>query len=460
VNRLRNRLIVVFLASTIVPLIVTIGIMTSLLERSLSYATTHELDRLSKSLEELGRNYYQQARETLRESAQSDELPRQTFVAADHAQWPAAVRDFWESGEAERFTLSGMQSNHLDYLARHGDEVWMYTKPLGTLHMDELTEQYRHAREIVEREKARDLRRGFNTTLIILVASVWLVSLVWLIYVANRMSQPIQQLTSGLSELASGNLQTRIDIRRNDELGRAIGAFNHTAGELQQSRDRLVYLTQIASWQALARKMAHEVKNSLTPIRLTVEEMMARQPDGDRKFMEQAVQIVVDEVETLERRVRAFSDFSSEPALNPVPVDINGLLEERISFLRSAHLDVRYRLELDKGLPEALADRDHVKGTLTNLLENAAEAAGPGGEVLGRTFVFDGKVYIEVHDSGPGLSEEALNTLFEPTITFKKRGMGLGLSIARKNTLLCGGDLTLIDGRLGGAAFRVVLPRA
>jgi two-component system nitrogen regulation sensor histidine kinase NtrY len=338
--------------------------------------------------------------------------------------------------------------------------VWVFTKPLGNLQMERLSAQYRDARELVEQAKARDLRRGFNTTLIILVASVWLVSLIWLIYVASRMSQPIQQLTSGLSELASGNLQTRIDIRRNDELGRAIAAFNHTAGELQQSRDRLVYLTQIASWQALARKMAHEVKNSLTPIRLTVEEMMARQPDGDRKFMEQAVQIVVDEVETLERRVRAFSDFSSEPALHPAAVDINSLLEERISFLKSGHIQVRYRLELDQSMPEAFADRDHVKGTLTNLLENAAEAAGNGGEVLGRTFASNGQVCIEVHDSGPGLSDEASRTLFEPTITFKKRGMGLGLSIARKNALLCGGDLMLIDGKLGGAGFRVVLPRA
>ena len=122
-------------------------------------------------------------------------------------------------------------------------------------------------------------------------------------------------------------------------------------------------------------------------------------------------------------------------------------------------MEVTYDLELDANLPAALADRDHVKGTLTNLLENAAEAAGSGGHVLGRTFASDGHVCIEVHDSGPGLSEDASRTLFEPTITFKKGGMGLGLSIARKNALLCGGDLMLIDGRLGGAGFRVVLPK-
>jgi signal transduction histidine kinase len=134
-------------------------------------------------------------------------------------------------------------------------------------------------------------------------------------------------------------------------------------------------------------------------------------------------------------------------------------VEERVSFLRPGHADVAYDLELDNALPLAVADRDHVKGTITNLLENAAEAAGAGGRVLSRTYAVNGSVCIEVHDSGPGLSEEAARTLFEPTITFKKTGMGLGLSIARKNVLLCGGDLMLIAGRLGGAGFRVVLPR-
>ena len=100
------------------------------------------------------------------------------------------------------------------------------------------------------------------------------------------------------------------------------------------------------------------------------------------------------------------------------------------------------------------AGADLVKGILTNLLENAAEAAGPGGTVLAVTHrTASHVVLIEVHDSGPGLSDEARATLFEPTITFKKHGMGLGLSIARKNALLSGGDIALVDGELGGAAF-------
>jgi nitrogen fixation/metabolism regulation signal transduction histidine kinase len=230
------------------------------------------------------------------------------------------------------------------------------------------------------------------------------------------------------------------------------------ADQLRHSRERLVHLTQIASWQSLARKTAHEVKNSLTPIRLTVEEMQARLQPADRTFLDQAVQIVVSEIDALERRVRAFSDFSSEPPVAPEVLDVNGLVSERVSLLRPAHPETTYDLALDARGPRVFAGADLVKGIVTNLLKNAAEAAGAGGKVLTSTRAVNGVVTIEVHDSGPGLSAEAAATLFEPTITFKENGMGLGLSIAKRHALLSGGDIVLVDGQLGGAAFKVILP--
>ena len=232
------------------------------------------------------------------------------------------------------------------------------------------------------------------------------------------------------------------------------------ADQLQQSREKLIHVTRLASWQALARKMAHEVKNSLTPIRLTMEEISARSTGPDAEFLAQAAQIVVDEVVSLEKRVRAFSDFAAEPPVSPESLDVNSLVEERVSLLRAAHPEVIYNLELCPERPVAWADPDLVRGVVTNLVANAAEAARAGGVVLLRTAEAPGKVEVEVHDSGPGLSMQARNTVFEPTISFKKGGMGLGLSIARKSALLCGGDITLTEGQLGGAAFRVTLPHS
>jgi nitrogen fixation/metabolism regulation signal transduction histidine kinase len=272
----------------------------------------------------------------------------------------------------------------------------------------------------------------------------------------------MQQLTAALTGFARGDWSRRLETaagRGRDEVGLAVEAFNHMADELAAQRERLVHLTRIASWQSLARKTAHEHKNSLTPIRLTVEEIQARYPAaGDRAFVDQAVQIIISEIDALERRVRAFSEFAAEPPALAEDVDVNGLVSERVSLLRPVHPGTRCTLALDAAAPHACAAPDLVKGILTNLLQNAAEAAGPNGTVLARTGADGSRVFIEVHDSGPGLGADAAATLFEPTITFKKDGMGLGLSIAKKNALLCGGDLVLIAGELGGAAFRVMLP--
>jgi two-component system nitrogen regulation sensor histidine kinase NtrY len=460
VNRLRNRLIAIFLAATLAPLAATLWITTSLLDRSLSYASTGELDRLSRSLQKTGHELYQRAREALRNDALSGRVQPLHYAAAERAGWPAPVKSFAESGDPERFLISGPDGDRIDYLARRADEVWLWSTSLGDVGLDQLSREYRNAREIVEKRQSRDLLRGLTYTYVLLAASVWIASLVLLVYLAHRISRPIQQLTAGLSELAAGHPGTRVEARGDDEIGRAMRAFNDMAERLQQSTDRLIYLSQMASWQTLARKMAHEVKNSLTPIRLTVEEMLARYGDRDRAFMEQATQIVVEEVESLERRVRAFSQFSAEPPVRPEPLDLNALLEERVSFLKSGHPEVSYDLRLDGSHPTALADQDLVNGILTNLLENAAEAAGQGGRILGVTATGNGNALFEVHDSGPGLSEHIRQSLFQPSISFKKGGMGLGLSISRKGALLTGGDIVLVKGELGGAAFRVLLPAA
>ncbi|MBM3773665.1 MAG: HAMP domain-containing histidine kinase [Acidobacteria bacterium] len=449
---MRNRLIAVFLAATLAPLAATLWLALALLDRSLGYASTRELDEISRSLEATGRELYQRARQELQRQAAAG---RGAIAGGEDPE----AREFRESGEGERFALSGEEGGRLRYFVRRGGVVEVYSAEVGAP-LGRLLRQYRDARELVQAARNRDLRRGFTYTYALLAAAVWLAALALLIYLAHRISRPIQELTAGLGRLAAGDLGARVAPARKDELGEAGAAFNHMAERLEQSTEKLVYLSQVASWQALARKMAHELKNSLTPIRLAVEEMVARYRGADQKFVRQAAQIVVEEIETLERRVRAFSEFSSEPPVECEPVDVNALVAERVALLAGAHPEVKYEVRSEPGLPVALADQDLLKGVLRNLLENAAEAAGSGGRVLAVTSAAAGAVAIDVHDSGPGLSAEARRTLFEPAISFKKGGMGLGLSIARKGALRLGGDVQVLESELAGAAFRVLLPLA
>ncbi len=459
-NRLRNRLILVFVVATLAPLCLMGWISVRLLHYSLALAPTEELDQVSRSLEKTGHELYRRASEALKQDAASGRVRPQEFTLAARDSWPLALQEFYSSGEAENFILPRHQGDQIEYLVRRRDGVALYAAPLNGISMQQLSDQYTRARATVAAAGTHNWRRGFTYTYLLLAAAIWLLTFLALLYFAQRISQPIQELTKGLSKVAAGNMDYRVPEGRNDEIGSAVRAFNEMAEELKQSQERLVYVTRLESWQALAKKMAHEVKNSLTPIRLTMEEIAVRQsgPAGD--FYEQAAQIVVDEVQSLERRVRAFSDFSAEPPVSPRPIDINSLLEERIAFLRTAHPDIVYSTRLAPDHPRVYADEDLVKGVLTNLLENAAQAVTPGGVVLGVTASAADKITIEVHDSGPGLSPQARGSLFQPAISFKRGGMGLGLSIARKSALLAGGDILLVPGELGGAAFRVLLPLA
>jgi len=457
---LRTKLILVFLAATLAPMAVMIWVTTSLLDQSLRYATTAELDELSRSLETTGREMYQKSREALKHDVLAGRVAPRRYLPFEVNAWPPHVVRFVASKEPERFFLSGDQGERLNYLVTRQDgEVWEYSRPLGGVAMNKLTKQISGARELVERARAYDVRRGVTFALLVTAAGVYVLALSILMWIAFRVSRPMRSLKLGLQTLASGDFAVRIEGDGADEAGQAIAAFNETAAQLEESREKLVELTRVASWQMLARKMAHEVKNSLTPIRLTMEEIGARNGSVDSTFLKQASQIVADEVTTLEKRVRAFSDFAAEPPAHPRETDLNALVAERVAFLRPSHPGVAYDIQLAEHAG-ATADPDLVRGVLTNLLENAAQAAGPGGRIQTRTFSEGARTVVEVADSGPGLTDLARSTLFQPSITFKKNGMGLGLSIARRSVMLCGGEIEHYESTLGGAAFRVSLPAA
>jgi two-component system nitrogen regulation sensor histidine kinase NtrY len=453
---LRTRLALVFVAATLVPLGATLWLTSVLLDQSLRLRPVDQISGLSRSLERTGREYYRLACEQLKDDARAGSSAPHTYLSSA-AEVPSTVEEFRNSEEAERFVRTGADGTTLQYLVRTPRGVDVWERPLA-IRMQDLSDEIGKARQTA----SRDFRKGFFVAWGLAAALIWMVALGLVWFVATRFSRPIVNLTEALKTLAGGNFKIRVLNDRTDEIGLATDAFNRTAAELEQNRDRLVYLTQLASWQVLARKMAHEVKNSLTPIRLTVEEMVARHDEpsaeGRKAFLGQAAAIVVDEIESLERRIRAFSEFSSEPPVCPEPLDIQALVEERIAFLRTAHPEVGYAVEAGGQTASALADQDLVRSILVNLLENAAEAAGAGGRILARVAALETQIAIEVHDSGPGLSDLARKSLFQPTISFKKRGMGLGLSIARKSALLSGGDILLIAGELGGAGFRVLLP--
>jgi len=440
-TRLRDKLLLLFLIATLAPLGATLYVSWRLLDQSLDTAPVRELEQSTIQLEAAGRALYQSSRQLLRERVAHGALKPEPLPSMR-----------LEADERERFVLDG---EDLILLRPEG----AYRLRLDGVRLPQLQAEMGEARQVIEAHRGRDLRRGFFLTLASLAGGIWCISLAALLLMTNRLTRPIQQLTQALREFGIGK-RTAVVVSGQDEVAQAISSFNEMSEQIERSRERLLYFTRLESWQTLARKMAHEVKNSLTPIRLTVEEMVARSNPEERAFLEQASQIVTEEVQSLERRVRAFSELSSEPPLEMVELNVNAIVEERIAFLRAAHPDVIYRKHLDPDSGWAVADADLLRGVLTNLLENAADAAGRGGVIRVCTKTGRGQLEITVEDSGPGLSLLAKETLFQPTISFKRTGMGLGLSIAKRSSVVMGGDLELVTSSMGGAAFAIRLKEA
>lgn len=439
-SRLRDKLLVLFLVATLLPLGATIYVSWRLLDQSLDTAPVDELESATRSLEAAGKSLYQTSRQLLRERADR------------HAIAPAPMPSIQlEPGEKERFIIDG---EDIVLVRPEGAYRWH----VDGVRLAQLQNWLGEARQIVEAHHSRDLKRGFFWTLATLAGGIWCAALLALWWMTRRLTRPIQALTAALREYGFGR-RTELEVKGHDEVAIAMSSFNEMTEQMERSRERLLYFTRLESWQTLARKMAHEVKNSLTPIRLTVEEMVARSDPRERPFLEQASQIVAEEVQSLERRVRAFSELSSEPPLQLMDLDVSALIEERITFLRNAHPEVIYRRQLTPDL-WANADPDLLRGILTNLLENAADAVGRGGVIRIVTERQGDQARVVVEDSGPGLSLLAQETLFQPTISFKRTGMGLGLSIAKRSAIVMGGDLELVKSSLGGAAFRIRLKKA
>lgn len=424
-TQFRRRVIFIFLAATLAPLGLTLWVARTLTDRAQRFAGTELADQLSRSLEITARRLYLQEREALRRQASERAVEPRDSALAQRPLWPPDVEEFYSSGEPERFLLRGELGDALIWLVRTPEGVREYSRSLGDARLALVRRQYAEARHWIDQRRRGDLGRGLFYAFLLLAVVPWLAALVVVIFAVDRVSRM------------------------------AVDAYQKMAHELEQSRDRLLFLTRLESWQALARKMAHEVKNSLTPIRLTMEELAARHSSNAASFERQAAQIVADEVTSLERRVRAFSELASEPPIRLRSIDAGTIADDRVALLRPAYPRVTF--EVTGGKLPVMADEDLLKAVLTNLIQNAAEAAGTGGKVRVVLASDSTAPSIEVHDSGPGLSSQVRETLFEPAISFKRGGMGIGLSIARKSAVLCGGDIQLVQGELGGAAFRVLL---
>jgi two-component system nitrogen regulation sensor histidine kinase NtrY len=285
------------------------------------------------------------------------------------------------------------------------------------------------------------------------------------VFISRRVTRPVEALTDAANRIAAGAPGVKVSIAdASGELKALIETFNRMTDDLKSATDRLVASERIAAWQEVARRLAHEIKNPLTPIRMSLETLLAasQRGPGDARFMrlfEESAGAVLEEVDRLKRIVDEFSQFARlpRPVLSPLSVSE---VAQQVMALYAPHDGLTYVVELAPGL-EVQGDRDQLTQVLVNLVKNAEEAMAPagGGPVTVRTYAEGREVVLEVSDRGPGIPVALRARLFEPYVTSKPQGTGLGLAIAQRIAEEHGGGLRADEAPGGGARFRLTLPR-
>jgi nitrogen fixation/metabolism regulation signal transduction histidine kinase len=286
-------------------------------------------------------------------------------------------------------------------------------------------------------------------------------------FLARRTTRRLSDLVRAVRELARGNLTVQVAPgAARDEVAALARAFNTMVREVRESRDRIVYLEKISGWQEVARRLAHEIKNPLTPIQLAFQQLEARHgelasPDpAFARLLGEAGEIVREEIATLQRLVDEFSGFAKLPEVKPEPAELGEFVED---FVRtSPQLAEVADLEVHRGgaCPVAL-DRALMRRVLTNLVRNAVEAARPARARvhLGVARTLD-RAVLTVWDEGPGVPPELRERIFDPYFTTRHDGTGLGLAIVKKIVLQHGGEIAAGAHPGGGASFAIALPLA
>jgi len=330
-----------------------------------------------------------------------------------------------------------------------------------------------HREEYVDRTYSRAFGLLF-VVLILLAVGAGLV-------VARPVARKIAALGAAMRPVSTGDLSVRVRVTGEDEVAELGRAFNRMLEELERSRARIEFLRRVGEWQKIARHLAHEIKNPLMPIQMSVQECHRRYSGQDaeyRRILQTTLEVVEEEVGTLRRLVGEFSSFARLPRAELVGADLGEFLrEQREHFAASAEgrdddavllgrVDLRFDIP-DKPL-RTVIDREMFHRVLVNVVQNAAQALrdargknhqGKLGAIAIAARSDRTAHVIDIDDDGPGISEAVRDQLFDPYVTTKHDGTGLGLTIVKKIIVDHGGTIDALVSPLGGARFEIRLPK-
>ncbi len=293
-----------------------------------------------------------------------------------------------------------------------------------------------------------------------------LAALLVAILLARNLSRPLSELASEARKVASGEARP-VRTRGTGEIADLTDAFDRMLDDLGATRRRLAATTRVAAWREVARRVAHEAKNPLAPIRAAVEtlrRLRAREDPAFDGYFDEATRTVLDEVKRIADIVTEFTRFARLPPPKPTSIDLVAIARDVVSLHEPHAGNISLAVDALHAIPSVMADRDQIIQVLTNLVQNALDAIrGDDDRAKGNVrVVLDSlsgdRVALSVCDDGPGVSSDMIARLFEPYATSKAHGTGLGLAIAQRIAVEHGGELSYVAKQGRGAEFRIVLP--
>jgi nitrogen fixation/metabolism regulation signal transduction histidine kinase len=297
---------------------------------------------------------------------------------------------------------------------------------------------------------------------ILVAAGGILLALLVALWTTARITRPVEALAAGARAVAAGDWKTQVEVRPGDEIGALAAAFNQMTRELLEQRDRLLQAERVAAWRELARRLAHELKNPLFPLQITVENLQRARDAHPEQFDEvfrESTATLLAELGKMRGIIGRFSDFAKMPPPQLETVDLNELVRDSLKLFAAqmAAAGVSARLELAADLRAVQADPSQIARAVQNLVLNAIDAMPSGGTLTIRTAPHEGGARLEIADTGAGLTPEECARLFTPYYTTKTHGTGLGLAIVQSVISDHGGKIAVRSEPGKGTTFVIDL---
>lgn len=294
----------------------------------------------------------------------------------------------------------------------------------------------------------------------VFLIALWISSMI-----AREISDPIHKLVAGTQEVADGNLDYQVNIDARDEVGILADSFNLMTTKLRDYAAELRQVEKSAAWREVAQKLAHEIKNPLTPIQLSAERLQRRYKsnrEGYEEILSECTQTIVDEVERLRRLLDEFSRLARMPKIDPIPSDINRIVDKALRIYGEVPDSVEIITEYAENMPLISVDPEQMERAIFNIIKNAVEAMNNSGKLAIKTQLVTNSdnefIEIKITDTGPGISKQSMDKLFTPHFSTKRGGAGLGLAIVKKIITDHGGDVTAKNEEDRGTTLDITIP--